>query len=150
MRVLFATNGRLRMGCALHSNLGFGLCPSRPDIVALKHASSIFRQSSNPVCGFSMMEQVRLCAIWPMENWLGSSLNQIQVGPQSENPTLVLQLRPLDAGTSSPHPFLLLRCSRTRKEVNLIAMFTFRTIFEINGDGRFNCFPPISISRCHR
>ena len=26
----------------------------------------------------SMMEQVRLCAIWPMENWLGSSLNQIQ------------------------------------------------------------------------
>ena len=33
---------------------------------------------SNPVCGFSMMEQVRLCAVWPMENWLGSSLNQIQ------------------------------------------------------------------------
>ena len=25
-----------------------------------------------------MMEQVRLCAVWPMENWLGSSLNQIQ------------------------------------------------------------------------
>ena len=32
----------------------------------------------HPVCGFSMMEQVRLCAVWPMENWLGSSLNQIQ------------------------------------------------------------------------
>ena len=30
-----------------------------------------------PVCGFSMMDQVRLCAVWPMENWLGSSLNQI-------------------------------------------------------------------------
>ena len=25
-----------------------------------------------------MMEQVRLCAVWPRENWLGSSLNQIQ------------------------------------------------------------------------
>ena len=24
------------------------------------------------------MEQVKLCAVWPMENWLGSSLNQIQ------------------------------------------------------------------------
>ena len=26
----------------------------------------------------SMMEHVRLCAVSPMENWLGSSLNQIQ------------------------------------------------------------------------
>ena len=25
-----------------------------------------------------MMEQVRLCAVWPMENWLGYSLNQRQ------------------------------------------------------------------------
>ena len=25
-----------------------------------------------------MIEQVRLCDVWPMENWLGSSLNQIQ------------------------------------------------------------------------
>ena len=25
-----------------------------------------------------MMEQVRLCSVWPMENWCGSSLNQIQ------------------------------------------------------------------------
>ena len=24
------------------------------------------------------MEQVRLCAVWPLENWLGSSLNQLQ------------------------------------------------------------------------
>ena len=24
-----------------------------------------------------MMEQVRLCVVWPTENWLGSSLNQI-------------------------------------------------------------------------
>ena len=29
-----------------------------PDILFLKHDSSILRQSSNPACGFSMMEQV--------------------------------------------------------------------------------------------
>ena len=50
----------------------------RTDILLLKHARSILRQSSNPVCGFSMMEQVRLCAVLPTENWLGSSLNHIQ------------------------------------------------------------------------
>ena len=27
-----------------------------------------------------MVEQVRLSAVWPMENWLGSSLNRIQGG----------------------------------------------------------------------
>ena len=48
-----------------------------PEFLALKHESRILRHSSNPVCGFSMMEQVRLSAVWPMENWLGSSLNQI-------------------------------------------------------------------------
>ena len=50
------------------------------DILFLKHESSIFRQSYYPVCGFSMMEQVRLCAVWPMENWLGSSMNLITTG----------------------------------------------------------------------
>ena len=34
--------------------------------------------ASNPACGFSMIKQVRLYALWPMENWLGPSLNQIQ------------------------------------------------------------------------
>ena len=48
------------------------------DILFLKHTSSIFRQSSNPVCGSSIMEQVRLCTVWPMDNWLGSSMNHIQ------------------------------------------------------------------------
>ena len=50
------------------------------DILFLKHASSIFRQPSNPVyvCGFFMMEQVRLCAVGPTEKWLGSSMNHIQ------------------------------------------------------------------------
>ena len=46
--------------------------------LALKHESRILGHSSNPVCGFSMMEQVRLRAVWPMENWLASSLNLIQ------------------------------------------------------------------------
>ena len=31
----------------------------RPDILFLKHGSSILRQSSNPVFGYSMIEQVR-------------------------------------------------------------------------------------------
>ena len=49
-----------------------------PEIYSEEHTSRIFRQSSNPISGFSMMEQVRLCAVWPMENWLGSSMNHIQ------------------------------------------------------------------------
>ena len=50
-----------------------------PDILVLKHGSSILRQSSNPVCGFSMMEQVTLCAVWPRENWLGSSIGWLSL-----------------------------------------------------------------------
>ena len=49
-----------------------------PEILALKHKGRILGHSSDLVCGFSMMEQVRLCSVWPMENWCGSSLNQIQ------------------------------------------------------------------------
>ena len=51
-----------------------------PEFLALKHENRILGHSSNPVCicGFSMMEQDRLCAVWPTENWLGSLLNQIQ------------------------------------------------------------------------
>ena len=56
-------------------SFGFG---GGTEFLALKHERRILGQSSNPVCGFSMMEQVRLCTVWPMENWLGSSLNQIQ------------------------------------------------------------------------
>ena len=37
----------------------------------------ILGHSSKPVCGFSVMEQVRLCAILPMENWYSSSLHQM-------------------------------------------------------------------------
>ena len=49
-----------------------------PELLVLGHESRILGHSSNSVSGFSMTEQVRLCAVWPMENWLGSSLNQIQ------------------------------------------------------------------------
>ena len=51
---------------------------SESEVLALKHESKIFRQSSNPVCGFSMREPVILCAVWPKENCLGSDLNQLQ------------------------------------------------------------------------
>ena len=51
---------------------------SSTEFLALKQESRIIRHSSNPVFGASMMEQVRLCAVCPMENCLGSSLNQIQ------------------------------------------------------------------------
>ena len=39
--------------------------------------STIFRQLDIPVSGFSKTKQVTLCGVWPMENWLGSSMNQI-------------------------------------------------------------------------
>ena len=53
-------------------------CCSGADVLFLKHVNSILRQSSYPVCGFAMMEQVRLYTVWPKENWLGSSMNHIQ------------------------------------------------------------------------
>ena len=37
-------------------------------------------QSCNPVCGFSIIEQVRLCTVCPMENWLGTSKTPYRVG----------------------------------------------------------------------
>ena len=49
----------------------------KADILFLKHESNILGHSSNPVCGFSMMQQVRLCAVWPMGNWLGSSTYRV-------------------------------------------------------------------------
>ena len=51
---------------------------SPAEFLALKHESRILRQSSNPECGFSLMEQVRLCAVWPTENWHASSRSHIQ------------------------------------------------------------------------
>ena len=46
-------------------------CKLQPDIFFLKHESGIFRsdQSYSPVCGFSMMEQVRLSTVSPTVAW---------------------------------------------------------------------------------
>ena len=62
------------------SNSAVVACISRggTEFLAQNHESRILRHSSNPVCGFSTMEQVRLCAVWPMEYWLRSSMNQIK------------------------------------------------------------------------
>ena len=49
------------------------------DIFFLTHDSIIFRQSFNPVGGFSMMEQVRFCTVCPVENWLGTSKTTYRV-----------------------------------------------------------------------
>ena len=38
-----------------------------PDNFFLKHESSIFRSVIQPLCGFSVMEQVRLCTVCSME-----------------------------------------------------------------------------------
>ena len=67
-------------GLAKDSIFVQGQMKLKADFHALKHESRILGHSSNPVCGFSIMEQVRLCAVRPTENWLGSSLNQIQGG----------------------------------------------------------------------
>ena len=48
--------------------------------LALKHQSRILEHSSNPVCGSSMLEQVRLCTVCPMESWLGTSKTTYRVG----------------------------------------------------------------------
>ena len=65
-------NGSINRGL---SGRAGGQCP---EFLALKHESRILGHASNPASGFSMMEQVRLSAVWPMENWLGFSLHQIQ------------------------------------------------------------------------
>ena len=63
---------------------------SPSDILFLKHDRSIVRQSSNLVCGFFMLEQVSLCGVWPVENWLGFPMNHIQ-GWLSENAAGMLE-----------------------------------------------------------
>ena len=68
----------------------------QPECLALKHESRILGHSSNHVSGFSMVEQVRLSAVWPMENWLVASLNQIQSWTTvRESYSCALEQRPL-------------------------------------------------------
>ena len=43
-----------------------------------------------------MMEQVRLCVVWPMDNCLGSSLNQIQGWTTVRESYSYLERGPLD------------------------------------------------------
>ena len=73
------TDGWIDLPCIMNRFIP-SLLPlySDAEFHALKDESRILGYPSNPVSGFSMMEWVRLCAVWPMENWLGSSLNQIQ------------------------------------------------------------------------
>ena len=61
-------------------------CRQAGDIFSLKHESSIFRSviQPGPLCGFSMTEQVRLCTVCPMENWLGTSKTTYRVGTVGE------------------------------------------------------------------
>ena len=66
------------MGSPLPSFLVAHYSQQQPDFLALKQESRILGHSSDPLCGFSMMQQVMLCAVWPMENWLGSYLYHIQ------------------------------------------------------------------------
>ena len=61
-----------------HPNPSLGEEGWKAGFLALKHVSRILGHSSNPVSGFSMIEQVRPCAVRPMENSLGSCLNEIQ------------------------------------------------------------------------
>ena len=63
------------------------------ELHALKHESMILGHSSNPVCGFSMMERVRhldSVLFGPWRTGLALPLTRYRVGPLSENNTLVL------------------------------------------------------------
>ena len=69
----------------------------KAEFLTRKHKSRILGHSFIPVCGFSMIEQVRLCAVCPIENWLGSSLNHIQARTTvPESYSRALEQGPLD------------------------------------------------------
>ena len=108
---------------------------------ALKHESSILGHSSNPASGFSEMKQVRLCAVWPMENWLGSSLNQIQgwtTVPESysralEQGHLILQQQRIlrqfcRPSLSAEHRWLtIIMCYKERININVYIIKSLRS-----------------------
>ena len=52
--------------------------PMRDEKFVISEFLVLKQESRNLRRGFSTMAQVRLRAVWPMENWLGFSLNQIQ------------------------------------------------------------------------
>ena len=46
------------------------------EVKSLKRESKISGHSSYLVCGFPMIEQVGIHAVWPMDNWLCFSTNK--------------------------------------------------------------------------
>ena len=84
------------------------------------HDSSIFRQSSNPLCGFSMMGQVRLCAIWPTENWLGSSFHGSNTGLEDSLRVLQACFR---KRMSASQPSLYNRKGSRAVKLNMLALW---------------------------
>ena len=71
------------------------------------------------------MEQVRLCAVWPTENWLGSSLNQIQGWTTvRESYSRALEQRPLIP--LPPRYYVMRRC----EEVHFLARHDKQITFE--------------------
>ena len=56
-----------------------------------------------------MKDQVRLCAVWPMENWFGSPLNQIQgCTTDRESYSCVLEQGPLLQSIIIPNSIITL------------------------------------------
>ena len=124
------------------------------EFLALNHESSILEHSSNHLCGFSMMEQVRLCAVWPMENWLGSSLNKIQgwttvresysraleQGPLGFQFPLPLSHRPLSR--EKGRDFGMRRCGRPRPSPLICSSSLRRSPFFENEE-RADSFSPM-------
>ena len=94
---------------------------SQAELFALKHQSRILGHSSNPVCGFSMMEKVRPFAVWPKENWIGSSLNQIQgCTTVRESYSCALDQGPLVPGREGGRErAIFLRRRRRRREIRV-------------------------------
>ena len=62
-------------------------------IIHLCKTESYSNNSSNPECSFSMMEQVRLCAVWHMKDWLGTHFQNHNQGRMNDLNMLLLCFR---------------------------------------------------------
>ena len=71
--ICYASLLPLRPGCQQYFKSVAG---AKPDTLALKHESRIFRSAIQHY----MMEQVRLCAVWPFENWPALLRNTYKAG----------------------------------------------------------------------
>ena len=117
--------------CSGHDSQFEPITLSVPRVFALKHESRILGDSFNPVCVFSMIKQVRLCAVWPLENWLGSSVNHIQ-GWRTvrESYARALEQGPLSEPLPSPEGEIdvFRRCSH---QLNLTLTFNYHATGQI-------------------